>query len=269
MTRTAIAPALVCALGLLLVAAPGQAQLADVSWQETLTLSTNLETDPHLGLDNAVPEPLTGSLSGSNYGAAGSVSFAAGPPNVTCNTNANYTSGVTYLSVSTYCRIDFTFAVRQTSAPPVAVSTVPVVITVAGSCDVTGAIFASAFSEVNLANSIQGPLAAWSAGVDNSAGNDSDAFSDTNTFNFAPDLVIEGDMTASAGIAGEVLTSGTAATANAYLDPVIEVADQTIPGSSDSYRDHYQIEFAPGYWALGQAPAERTTWGRIKQLYTN
>ena len=267
MTRTTpILVACLGALGLFLTATPIRAQLSDAAWNETLTLTTNLGTDYYPGVDPAVPEPQVGSLSGTNYGADGSVTFGSGPPNVTSSANATYTSGITYLGVTSYCRIDFQFAVRQTSAPPVAVTTVPVNVTVQGTVGVAGGIFASAFSTVNLAT-FQGPIASWAAGVDNSAGTATDGFNETVQIDLAPDLVVDGDMTADAGIAGEVLVTGTFATASSWVDPVIAVADETIPGSSDSYRDHYEIEFSPGYYALDQSPVERTTWGKIKRLY--
>lgn len=270
MTRT---PALLLSsllvLGLLAIPAAGRAQLNDTSWNEALTLSTNLVTDYYPGEDPAVPEPQAGSLSGTNYGADGNITFASGgPPNAYSYTNASYTSGISYLAVSAYCRIDFQFAVRQTSAPPVSVTAVPVNVTVSGTVGVSGGIFASANSQVNLA-SFQGPIQSWEVSVDNSSGTASDSFGETVQYQLAPDLVIDGDMTSDAGIAGEVLVMGTNATANAYVDPVIEIADETIPGSSDSYRDHYEIEFSPGYFALVPAPVEKTTWGRIKQLYTH
>lgn len=41
-----------------------------------------------------------------------------------------------------------------------------------------------------------------------------------------------------------------------------------IPGTTDNFRDFYEVEFSPGYWALGFPTATTpTSWGRIKSLY--
>jgi hypothetical protein len=72
-------------------------------------------------------------------------------------------------------------------------------------------------------------------------------------------------MTATASM-GTVSTGGAATgTATGMIDPVIEIADQTIPGTSSSYRDYYTLEFSEGYDA--QTPVERTTFGRIKRMF--
>jgi len=48
---------------------------------------------------------------------------------------------------------------------------------------------------------------------------------------------------------------------------VIEISDEIIPGSSANYRDHFAIEYGPGYYALGPTPTVPTSWGRVKALY--
>jgi hypothetical protein len=85
----------------------------------------------------------------------------------------------------------------------------------------------------------------------------------------APDEVVSGEIFVDASIGAESPTEGTASTAEATFDPVIEIADMTIPGTTASYRDYFTVEFSPGYFALGQVPVERTTWGQIKRLYRN
>jgi len=53
------------------------------------------------------------------------------------------------------------------------------------------------------------------------------------------------------------------------IDPVIEVADEVIPGTAVNYRDYFGVEFAPGYDALGSVPTRNATWGMIKKRYGN
>jgi hypothetical protein len=50
------------------------------------------------------------------------------------------------------------------------------------------------------------------------------------------------------------------------IDPIIEVADQLIPGTSTSYRDVYQVELSDGFWAL---PNRTTSFGALKATFGN
>ena len=57
----------------------------------------------------------------------------------------------------------------------------------------------------------------------------------------------------------------TMGSAVGMVDPIIEVADEVIPGTSSSYRDFFEIEFSPGYDA--QTPVRRATFGEIKRRF--
>ena len=85
----------------------------------------------------------------------------------------------------------------------------------------------------------------------------------------APDEVVNGSISVSANIWPNEMQAGSSSSSTGWVDPIVSIANQTIPESSANYRDHYEIEYAPGYWALGSTPVQETTWGRIKQLYAN
>ena len=261
-----------CVVTLMFVVSPALGQLTNVQWNESLNLdAVPDENDNQVGISSSTPEPLSGSLSGPGYSLSGSVSFASpGAPNATSQVSGSYSSGLQFLGGSAYCRIDFQFGVVMTSTPPVVVVDVPVDVEIQGRVEVSGNgdIFANAFSSVNFGTTV-GPLGAWSAVVANSSGPDTASFDERDLrFLVAQASVVFGDMTASASISAEVLVPDSGTFAFAWVDPVIEVADELIPGGGGAtYRDHFEIEFADGYWALGQAPNRNTTWGRIKQLY--
>jgi len=254
-----------------LAALPAGAQLVDVSWIESAFVNADAATDGQAGSDNLMPEDQNAALSASGYSISGSVSFMSpGAPNATSTITGSYTSGLSFLGGTSYCRIDLELAVRQTSTHTGTPGMIPVRVVANGTADADGdaALFAVANATFDLATQ-SGPLIGEQAIVDNSEGTASDAFNVNTVVHIPVDVVAFGALTASANIAGEGLQGGTSSSATAFVDPIIEVDDQTIPGSSASYRDHYEIEFAAGWWALGPAPTKETTWGKIKRLYAN
>ena len=269
-----IPPARILVLSLFVftfAAVPAGAQLADVTWVESAFVNADAANDGQAGSDDAMPEPQNAALGGTGYTISGSVSFTSpGPPNATSAISGGYQSGLSFLGGTSYCRIDFELAVRQTSAPPVPAGMIPVRVIANGTADATGdaALFAVANAAFDLATQ-SGPLLGEQALADNSAGTGSDAFNVNTVVQIATDVVAFGSLTASANISAEVLQGGTSGSATAFVDPIIEVDDQMIPGSSASYRDHYEVEFAAGWFALGPAPTKETTWGKIKRLYAN
>ena len=82
--------------------------------------------------------------------------------------------------------------------------------------------------------------------------------------------MVTGFILASAQITTGDLGATDNASAEAFVDPIFVVSSDIIPGTSTRYDEVYEVEFSPGYWALGNpAPVEPSTWGMIKQLYTN
>ena len=279
MSKNITPPALLIVAGILLVISilvlpvPGHAQLVPTAWNESLSFGADQQSDSHAGVDPDNPEPQSGSLSGSSWNLDGSITFGpAGPPQATSTINGSYNSGLSgFLGGTAYVRIDFEWAVRQTSTPPVSVSLVPVKVEADGKAEADGdaAMFAVADADFNIAT-ISGPLMSLEAIVDNSSGSAVDSFEVDTTIMLAPDVVVFGDLTASANIAAEVLQGGTSSSATAFIDPVFEVSDELIPGTSSSYKDFFEVEFGAGYFALGNpTPVKTTTWGKIKSLYGN
>jgi len=254
----------------LLTPSPGHAQLSETMWSESLSLSADASSAGQPGVDSALPEPLIDNLSGSQYSIDGSVSFGPpGPPQATSTVSGSYTSGLnTYLGGSAYVRIDFSFQVRQTSPPPVSVSAVPISVHAAGTVNASGdaAMFANAYSSFDL-STIQGPLVSYDIMASNATGGSSDSFNETYQTTLAPDFTVSGAMTASANVGAEGPQPNIQGTATAFIDPVIEVVDDVIPGTSSSYRDYFDIEFGSGYFALDTTPVEPTTWGQLKTRY--
>jgi hypothetical protein len=279
MSKSNTPPALLLGAGVLVafslfvLPVPGHAQLTPTAWNESLSFSADQENDSFVGVDPDNPEPQSGSLSGSSWSLDGSISFGpAGPPQATSMINGSYNSGLTgFMGGTAYVRIDFEWAVRQTATPPVSVNEVPVKIEADGKAEADGdaAMFAVADADFNIAT-ISGPLMSLEALVDNSSGSAVDSFEVTTTIMLAPDAVVFGDLTANANIAAEVLQGGTSSSATAFIDPVFEVSDDLIPGTSSRYKDFFEVEFGAGYYALGNpTPVETTTWGKIKSLYGN
>jgi hypothetical protein len=166
--------------------------------------------------------------------------------------------------------INYQFAVRETSSPPVSVSTVPVNVQVQGTADADGdgALFAQASAGANFWSLVQGTMDVWQVSADNSQGQASDSFNESVQYMLEPDEVVNGGLQVSANINPKKMQNNTSSSSIGWADPIIEIADETIPGGGGAtYRDHYEIEFANGYWALGSIPVQDTTWGKIKRLY--
>lgn len=264
-------PPLTVLCALLVLAAPVAGQLNVTSWEESL--SFDLAPDPsfsEMGSSNVVPEPLSTSFNGASYSYSGGISFDPGDPNVTCEVEANYMTGLTAFDGSAFSHIGFQFRVIETSPPPVVVGMVPVDVSASGSVQATGNgdLYASGTSVFNLSNG-QVTILNDAAFAENTNGPASDSFLLSQLLALAPGEVMSVDLNATAAVAAFTIQDNIFAGGFAYIDHLIEVADQTIPGSSASYRDHYEVEFGSGYDALNPTPVLETTWGRLKGLYQN
>jgi hypothetical protein len=60
-------------------------------------------------------------------------------------------------------------------------------------------------------------------------------------------------------------SAGGRVRAEGMVDPIIEVADQLIPGTSSNFREFFEVELGDGYWAL---PSSITSWGSLKGRFT-
>ena len=257
------------------LALPGSrtTSLESTSWLESIVLTSSDSSLSRDGVDDAVPEPLTASLVGVGYSLDGQVVFPQqGAPNVAVTLGAQHESGGPALIGSLVgCRIDFQFRVLESATPPVPVTTIPVHLHAKGTAEANGdsTLRAASFSRFTLISIAL--LESWDVSADNVGGGSpsSDSFDNEDQLELAPDEVVSGEIFVDASIGAESPLGETVSSTDATLDPVIEVADMTIPGTSARFRDFFTIEFSPGYFALGQVPVERTTWGKIKRLYEN
>lgn len=250
-----------------------QAQaLNATTWTETISGYVDAAFDGSAGVDVLAPEDLSLNSSGNNWNLIGDVTFGtSGPPSVTVSMSGNLQSGVSSVfGGSSYAYVTFEFRVRQNAAPPVSVTEVPVTVHSSGSADATGNVnlYAGAFAYLDISSQLQGPLAAFGTGASNDpADPNHDSFDMTQSFSVPPGTVLQGEMAASAGVGSELVMLGYNSGATAFIDPVIEVADEIIPGTSSSYRDYFDIEFGSGYQIGNPTAVEQKTWSDLKALY--
>lgn len=246
------------------------AQLVGTQWTEQISLSTDSNEDNRTGTDSSLPEALNAQLTGAGYELNGDISFQSpGAPNVTTAVSASLgANSLTFMTGSSFGQVSFQFLVTLTSTPPVPVTVVPVVISATGTVAAEGDLEMTAYGDSKFEVWTVGDIfATWTAFTSNTSSG-SDSFAEGVRLEFAPGFVGNCTMTASAGISAEILQSGISASATAYIDPVFSIADEIIPGSTANYRDHFEVQLSPGYWALGNpTPVEKTTWGRIKRFY--
>jgi len=249
------------------------AQLEGVTWSESIQLDAAPGPDDYkTGTDDDAPEAISGLVSGTGYSIAAGFTFTSpAAPNITATISSSYQGGdLIALDGNAIGYVNFQFVVRQTSPPPVLVTTIPVDVEVQGRAEANGdgSLSAGASAGALFWTLLQGQIDSWQVSVNNSEGPTSDSFNESLQFLLEVDEVVNGGLTVSASSYPDVLENGTSASATGWADPVIDLADETIPGSSAKYSDHYEIEFAPGYWALGApTPVQPATWGSIKGLY--
>jgi hypothetical protein len=236
-----------------LVAAAGSAsaQLADALWTESVSIQANLEFGGQTGSDNSKPENVTGTLDGTDYTAMGSVHYTPSlVPAVTCEASTNYQSGaLDILTVDTFANVIWEFVVVESASGGPSVSSVPINVIAQGSAaviaDAASLAAASASFEIRYLNT--GVAVVYETIVANNVGGGtplSDSFAVSGNFALPIGevfraMIMTGASSRASFDQGAAVGSGTG-----YVDPVIEVADELIPGTSESYRDYYQVEFS-------------------------
>ena len=245
--------------------------LNPAGWSEEISLIYENDFENTSGGHPLSPDILAESLSGSGWSVTAGVTFGPpGPPQATVTAGAQTTASAA-LTASASIGIAFEFQIIAIAVPPVAVSTVPITLYTQGTVSTSGA--SGLRPRANASITVYGnstTLVSESIYATGDPTDDlpaSDAFSINTGAAYPPGIVLDAFMQATAHVSPEVSGTGTAG-AIAYIDPEISVADEIIPGTTESYRDYYEIEFSQGYWALGNpTPVEPTTWGRIKSLY--
>lgn len=248
--------------------ADAQGTLSPAIWQESISLEVQtleVNSTSFMGSDFNMPEPHTETLSGTGYEVSGVVAFGtAAPPVGIAQVNWDISQAGTNLTLSTNTSINFGAKVVQTAEPPVSVTDVPVHLVASGSVDVEpifGAQATSFFRYQPVGTSV---LIQENLDVDGEDIDPVTEFSIDDTHSIPPDVIILVAMTATARM-GVVGTPATTGSATGMVDPIIEVADELIPGTDSNYRDFFTIEFSPGYDA--QTPVEPMTLGKLKRRF--
>jgi len=90
----------------------------------------------------------------------------------------------------------------------------------------------------------------------------------TQTVSIQPGVVLDGSISVLAIAA--LFTVSTDIGATASVGPAFEITGDFIPGTESQYRDFFEIEYSPGYWALRDTtPVAPTTWGKLKAFYSH
>jgi hypothetical protein len=273
--RTALFAILSIAL-LISSSPPASAQLADAMWIENVSIQVDFDFGGEIGSDNSKPENLSSSRSGDDYVASGSVTYAqSAVPEVTCEASTNYQAGeLTNLIVDTSASVIWRFVVVESASGGPSVSSVPIHVTAQGSASVTAD--AATLSAANARFSIryeEGAVAVvYEDIVANNVGGTtplSDTFAVDDQFPMPIDevfvaLIITGASSRASFDQGPAVGSATG-----FVDPIIEVADELIPGSSSNYRDYYTVEFSKGHDAGDPSTPLRSSpsMGELKSRY--
>jgi hypothetical protein len=258
--------------GVVLLGGRAEAQfpLSPAMWQENISLSSDSAPTTFQGADDFAPESHIEELSGISFNATGSIQFGSGvAPEGTAEVTWDVSELTTPLNLSSILNIDFQARVIETSTPPVAVTEVPVHLVANGS-GVADEVFGSRATSQFVFRAI-GTEVLVSANLDvdgnsESPNPSSDTFSIDETVMVPVDAVILVSMTATASMGSVGVPPGSTGKATGMVDPVIEIVDEIIPGTSDSYRDYFAVEFSDGYGA--QTPVQRVTFGEIKSRFS-
>lgn len=258
---------------LVLLAGRAEAQfpLSPALWQENISLDVQTiesQMTSFMGSDPNAPEPRTEALTGIGYDVTGSIEFGSTEsPEGTAQVTWDISEAGAALNLTSIVNIDFQVRVIETAPPPVSVTEVPVHLLATGSVSVEQIFGPRATSSFSFR--VIGTSVVISANLDLYGDPDStkttDSFTIDETPLVPPDVVVLVSMSAAAQM-GTVGTGGTATgSAVGMVDPIIEIADETIPGTTNSYRDFFTVEFSDGYNA--QTPVIPVTWGQLKQLF--
>ncbi len=248
-----------------------RAQLNSAFWDEETGYVAGEETGFDIGIDPAVPEAMANSWSGSGWAVEANVSFRSpGPPQATVHIIGSHTSGaLDFFTGIAEVQISFQFRVVQTQPPPVSVSLIPYTVEAEGSADATPSGLSS-FAGVTfeLLSAAHGAFITAEAIAEGLDGPASDSFTLNRLEQAELEEVFTVNLSAIAqfdAAAPGALSSGEAV---ADIDPIIQVANLQVPGTSSSFREFFEIEFGEGYWALGDpSPVGHMTWGQVKALY--
>jgi hypothetical protein len=256
----------------LLLTASSSAQLEPASWTELVRLYDGpLFYQEWAGQDATSPESLTHSVTSTQYSLESGLTFGPpGPPFITAHsegTLSTYAYGIYGNRATAQGTVSFQLRIIEKAPPPVVVEYVPLMIGVHGSVVVAPNSYGSAVASLVVMNGNTQVFGKSSEA--NTRGDRGPILLDaTQTVSIQPGVVLTGSTSFSALVALFTVDANIEATAS--VGPVFEIASAFIPGTASEYRDFFEIEYSPGYWALeNPTPVHTTTWGKIKSLYSN
>jgi hypothetical protein len=249
--------------------------LPSATWTETMSIHAATVTKEYGGQDAIAPEALSGTLSASQYSLEGDVTFGhSGPPFAIAHAKGSLTNGggdllhpLSYGVISESV-ITFDLMIVPTHVPPVQVENVPFVITSVGSLFATGqcTFCVSAGTASGSMVVYENDVEVFNKTVSITSNDGQASMAAADGISLHPGSILHCSLTVLAQMGVAFSGSGES---TASLGPGFEISSAFIPGTEYQYRDFFQIEYSPGYWALGNpTPVNPTTWGRIKSLYS-
>lgn len=245
---------LCCFLLLLLHAPPILAQpLAPATFFEQIRGGSVCDNFVDGGASDALPEGIGDIISGacslgpSTYSVGMDAITAAGTgpgPQVTpplARVDGSATAGGMNIAVGGDAIASVSYEVRITEAvsPPGSGQLVPIDITSIGFAEISG----SGATATAVLSTSGGLVFNSSAFASSTFGPTTDGFNVSRTFNLSPGTRFRVALRSEGQIS---LSTPTAGGFTAFVDPVIEIADVLFPGTNQSFREFYTVEFSPG-----------------------
>ena len=248
------------------------AQLEPSSWTEWIEFGSGDFNASISGERPHYPDPLSERFYDPHYLCDASVSFPlTGPPSGTIR--GELTIDTPEAAPFLVVRFDFEsfFRVQQLGTPPVAVNFVPVTIQRAGHAEIPVGyppapvpMTVSVHTEFHVSSDLGTIEIADEIAANNFGGAQQSSFAETHQFWLPLQETASVYAFTVLDIGGA--TSAGSVEATGWIDPVIEVADAIIAGTSNSYREFFKVETSPGFWAL---PTETKSWGAIKRMFAD
>lgn len=257
----------VAALALTASASQAQPTLSPALWQEQVFLQVGSEIRSYAGPNINAPEEHTETFSGEGFEVDGTCAFGTpGIPEATSQVAWDLSKGNHSLVLSTIVSIGFQMIVTETSTPPVAVEEVPVRVVIDGSADVTDVFGSRSTSDYRV--QVVTTFILLSDAIDVSGDSDGPASAtiSIDQIEMIPlDTLTLINMGTSASMNTVSIDAPASGSATGNISTRFEIVDDTIPGTSSSYRDFFTLEYSEGYDAM--TPVEPVSIGQLKTKF--
>ncbi|HET9233264.1 MAG TPA: hypothetical protein VFP10_03920 [Candidatus Eisenbacteria bacterium] len=267
--------------GLLLPIHVNAQSLDPARWEELILLEHAPDLFGVAGADPEAPEDIADSTSVSGFSLSGTLTYGPpGPPSFTAYAYGRRSAvlDLQETNASTEGVVTFQLVVRQIAEPPAAVTRVPVSMKAMGSTRVRGSVGQcppscildadpAAFGSFRVATNTETLIFRTVTSASFAGSNNLNLL---ETHQVLPDEIVTGTIQ----VVGTVRMTRTDiddwGEATASIGVEFAVSSSLIPGTAAKFSEFFQIEYSPGYWALGNpTPVTPTTWGRLKRLYSN